>query len=476
MSESDLPQPTPASLPRQPQPLPLPVTLERGGVPFTKEVAFWSIIRNASESISFKEYANYVGMVCGATRDELATVRSRFNLPFVRVEAYELLKAATDLFLKMRCGVHPSKLNWQELADKATIQLGRRVSASELEDSWRGYLGCDGTIPYFDLLRAKFTDLRTSPSDGSALSSFILEERLKHPCLIELIWSYWMEEAMLVQVLNAISLRFQNRRARGEREVLAHLDINPLRPLNNLLWGYIQDEQHRLSITRRAHEYDHAYGLRLLGRAVGELSPVDSRSQFLAAFHRLLHLTARFYQQDDDTTVRADAFPVLNALKEVNIVLGEGGGNQYGDLPSVARGEMLMQQWLLARPEMREFFSSRSSVIYPEPWMERLDSARGLLGMPGPSVLHLHNLATMGERLLLSIRYHPWTGVTDTPEAANWGRSQRSDIQGYIHAYHAVTGVDLSASAVTDRVDARLPSVLIRERLQLNGSSLRRYR
>jgi hypothetical protein len=97
--------------------------------------------------------------------------------------------------------------------------------------------------------------------------------------------------------------------------------------------------------------------------------------------------------------------------------------------------------------------------------MERLESAKTLLGLSGPSVLNMYDLATMGERILLSIRYHPWTGVSDVFEAANWARSFRSDIQGYIHGYHAVTNVDLSATAVTERIDSRLPSLLIRERM-----------
>lgn len=459
MSQSELPEPMQASFPK-----PLPITIQRSDVPLTKEVAFWGVIRNATESIGFRHYQNHIKWVCGATPEEIAHVRTRFNLPFSRVESYELLKAATDLFLKMHCGV-VGDLDWIEIARSAGAQLGRSVSPREMEDAWGSYVGANGTIPYFDLLRAKFGDYGTSNSEASQLCNFILDARLRRPCFIELIWSYWHEEAMLVQVLNAISLRFQNRRGRGDRNYLAQLEIDPLRPLNNLLWGYIQDEQHRLSIVRRAYEYDHHYGLRLVGKAVGELRPADSRSRFLEAFHRLLHITARFYQQDDDTTVRADAFPVLNALKEVNVVIGEGGSNQYGDLPWVARSEMLMQQWILARPEMREFFASRPSVIYPEPWMERLESAKTLLGLSGPSVLHMYNLATMGERILLSIRYHPWTGVSDVFEAANWARSFRSDVQGYIHGYHAVTNVDLSATAVTDRIDARLPSLLIRERM-----------
>ena len=49
-----------------------------------------------------------------------------------------------------------------------------------------------------------------------------------------------------------------------------------------------------------------------------------------------------FYKEDDDTTVIADGFPLLNALRETHLLLAEGAHNQFGDLPSTARAEMLM--------------------------------------------------------------------------------------------------------------------------------------
>lgn len=466
---------------RMGQPDPLLVSLQRPALPLTDEVAFWELIYKTSDALSFGRYEAYIDKVCDGSMRSLPIRK----LPFSRVEAYELLKSATDQFLLEHCGVLSKLSNeeWQELADRAELQLGTPVDGARLEAAWDSYLGRTpgpnrdpnddpddpDLIPYFDLLRNKFRDFSTHNDPNKQLCSFILSERLKRPCLIELIWSYWMEEAMLVQVLNAIALRFQNRRGPGDRKLFANLEIDPLRPLNHLLWGYIQDEQHRLSIARRAYEYDHHYGLRLIGKAVGELAPADSRSSFLGAFHRLLHLASRFYQQDDDTTVRADAFPVLNALKEVNLALGEGGSNQYGDLPWVARSEMMIQQWLLARPEMREFLSARPSAVYPETWMERLESAKTLLGLNSPSVLHMYNLATMGERMLISIRLHPWTKENETIRAANWARRFRSDIQGYIHAYNAATGVDLSAANVTSQLDSRLPSLLMRDRRSVAG-------
>ena len=149
---------------------------------------------------------------------------------------------------------------------------------------------------------------------------------------------------MMVQGLNAISRRFQNVKGPG-RDPFAHIELDPLRPLNNLLWGYIQDEQHRLTVRRRAFEYDHHYGIRMHGTVTKNMQFADSRSKFIEAFHRLLNLVSRFYNQADDMTVNPDAYPVLNGLKEVHMILSEGAHNQYGDLPSTARAEMLMQQW-----------------------------------------------------------------------------------------------------------------------------------
>jgi hypothetical protein len=332
-------------------------------------------------------------------------------------------------------------------------------------------------LPYLALIKRKLPDVGILPlarREEEALCYRIVQEKLTNPCFIELIWSYWHEQGMLVQTLNAISRRFQNVSGRNGRDPLAMLEIGYLRPLNNLLWGYIQDEQHRLSLVRRTYEYDHHYGLTLEGAAVPQLRPADSRSKFLEAFHNLLYLCSVFFRQDDDTTVRADAFPILNALKDVHMLLTMGQHNQFGDLTSTARVEMLMQQWLLARPEFRELLPTRESVVYPEPWMERVDAMKSLQGWMDTSMLHFHDLGVFGEQLLLSIRFIEWSAIDDVAAAGLWARFWRSKIQGYIYAYRTVTGVDLTASP-TESQQARLrvmqPSELMRQRFQ-NGSAV----
>jgi hypothetical protein len=282
---------------------------------------------------------------------------------------------------------------------------------------------------------------------GAGNCSGLLLCKINCPPLLELIWSYWMEQGMLVQGINALSLRFQNRRYPGH-EALQRCDISPLRPLNNIFWGYVQREPDRLSLARRAYEYDHHYGLRMRGAAVPSMAPADSRTRFIEAFHRLLQEANRYYRTAMDTTMNADAFPALNCLRELHLILAEGAHNQFGDLPTTARAEMLIQQWLLARPEVREFLGGRPGVPYPEPWMPHMDTLRGMMNWNDASIRHYRDLAVYGEQLLLSVRYLPWSTVNNSTAAAAWLTFWRPEVQGYLHSYRSVTGVDLGATEV----------------------------
>ena len=465
------------------------VTMRRTAVAPTKDQSLWAVIRNATQGLNFDSFTRFMDVLaCGddevlrgdrpalhrpGTKRTFDSVRGKLCLPFPDIDPYRVLKAAAEVFMMVYCGVSSDTLQGIDLADES-LRFNRIVEPGEIEAIFQDYLvqapdgpgGPVDTLPYLALVRAKLRDVTLtngSAEDRAAMACFgILREKLANPCFLELLWSYWHEEAMLVQTMNAISWRFQNRRRPGtERDPLAALEIDPLRPLNNLLWGFVQDELFRLTLPRRAYEYDHHYGLTLIGKAVRPpVQGADSRSRFLEAFHHLLHLVSIFYKEDDDTTVMADGFPVLNGLKEVHLLLTQGAHNQYGDLPWVARQEMLMMEWLLARPEMREFLPTRVMVAYPEPWMDRVEAMKTLQGWSSTPVLHFRDLGIFGEQVLLSIRFGAWTTVIESESAANWARYWRPEIQGYIHAYRAVTGVDL-----TESVETTQPAVHLRRRL-----------
>lgn len=501
------------------------VGLRRSVTAPTADQPLWSAIRNRTDAIGFNRYAEFIDRllccpqpgkedkgeaVCGAPsdcadKDELNKLgRGTGNLrasdigsPPIQdrmfdlsirpniygVDAYQLLKLATEAFLLFESGV-AIKVPRNALTGEHTVlgpndpvpgeesRLERSVTFAEIENSLEQYLTSVGTVsgkalPY---LKRIVNALIGADSRGEKLPycEAVLRNRFSCPSLIELIWSYWHEEGMLAQTMNAIALRFQNKRGTAERDPLANLEIDPLRPLNNLLWGFIQDEYNRLTVPRRAYEYDHHYGLTLYGKAVPTLRSADSRSKFLEAFHNLLHRAAVFYQEDADTTVISDGFPLLNALKEVHLLLAEGAHNQFGDLPWTARVEMLIMQWLLARPEMREFLRGRAMVPYREPWMGQVDTMKRLQGWTDTTITHFRDLGVFGEQILLSIRYGDWIDVNDQEQARNWARYWKPEIQSYIHAYLAATGVDLAADVTDTRraADRYLqPSVHLRNRL-----------
>jgi hypothetical protein len=458
------------------------VTLKRATVLPTSDQALWARIRNSTNAISFNRYSEFLEVVmCGESpvagadrlnRHQLRKVNRRTALPFPNVDRYRLLKAATEVFLMVHCGVALDDFCDVDL-DEESRRFNRTVRPGALEEEMRNYLvqvsagegRCLDVLPYLGLIRLQLRDVPIVGIDGNDQEAAnvcqgIIAEKLAYPCFLELLWSYWHDEGNLVRTINAIAWRFQNRTsAPPGRDPLITMEIDPLRPLSNLLWGWIQDAQHRLTTLRRNCEYDAEYGLVLASKPGPPICGADSRSRFVESFHNLLSVCAEFFTRDDDTTVIADGFGVLNALKETHIILTQGAHNQYGDLPWTARHEMLMTQWILAQPELRNFLPSRAMVVEPEPWISRVEAMNKLQGWSDVAVLHFRDLAAFGEQLLLSIRFGNWTAEDRPDNAANWARYWRSEIQRYTHAYRAVTGVDLIR-----RADPALPSWHLRRR------------
>jgi hypothetical protein len=452
------------------------VSLDRTDSPATTDELLWEVIKDRTEAITFENYKRFI--------DEVEVGGQLFR----GVDAYTTLKVATRAWLQHEAGVWfdpHAKPPIPDPVDDAFLQThlqlpdvpsGTRaadaVDVKKLRDRYLATLDGDlKVLPYHKLIVDSLGALPIKKAHIVFGDYGISPAQLFRPVMLELIWSYWHEEGMLVQSMNAISRRFQNRRAIGSgQDPLFRLEIDPLRTVNNLIWGYVQDEWNLLTVQRRAYEYQHEYGISLLGKAIPGFDPADSRPRFLTAFHDLLLTCATFYEADDDTTVVADAFGVLNALKDVHPILAEGAHNQFGDLVWTARSEMLVQQWILSRPEFREFLGGRTMVPYREPWMDRVDTMRQLLGWGDASVTHFRDLAVFGERLLLSIRYGNWSVINDSRAAENWARFWRPEVKTYMHSYRAVTGVELGGRAqetIDVSRDGRYvqPSVHLRRRL-----------
>ncbi len=98
-----------------------------------------------------------------------------------------------------------------------------------------------------------------------------------------------------------------------------------------------------------------------------------------------------------------------------------------------------------------------------------VDTVKKLQGWTDVSVMHFRDLGVYGEQILLSVRYGDWIDINDPAQAANWARYWRPEIQSYMHAYRAVTGVDLTTAATSEQtlsLRRTPPSVLLRQRLE----------
>jgi hypothetical protein len=446
----------------------LGVTLHRSASHPTLDTALWAAIKDRTHAISFHCYRQFLNRVLRWEENETlpdAIERRLRDLGAHRlgVTPWHALVLATQTFLLTECGVRIDREHSHHLALNGPGDVARLegpANAGELAERLSQYLGHPPQLPYIRrVVEAAFPEYLQHRQAGHRL----LCDRINEPLLIELIWSYWLEEGMLMQTINAINQRFQNLRGPGDRDPLVNMTVDPLRPVSSLLWDYSRDV-HRLTVAQRAAEYANAYGFHLRGRAVAGIQVADTRSKFLEAFNNLLHQASVFFKEDFQTTIIADGFPLLNALKEVHLILAQGNNNQYGELPFAARAEMLLVQFMLARPEMRDFLQSRVMVPYKEAWMPQVDAMKTLQGWSDVTVTHFRDLAVYGEQLLLSIRYGDWIAVENEHSAKNWARFHKDVLYGYWHAYRAVSGIDVTNP---DAMRSPLPALQPQRRLAM---------
>lgn len=454
----------PVEEPLAPQVPQTTVALVAADPPASEDAILWTFINEITNRLRFDEFHEFVRpRLTGTNGPE-----------WYGTDAYRRLRRLADEFVETAAdplgAIEADKPTVRNELSLATVEAGiaRSYVSSERGDLARPFLRVDtptGTASKTGGARQGKQRGKQAAAVREAVESALTLGQFPLPNVpfVELIWNYWHEEAALVQSMNHILARFQNRRVGPGHSALARFDLNPLLPLRNLLWGFAEDERRRLTVRRRAAEYEYQYGLQLLGRAVPPASLiVESRTQFLEAFHGLLNAGFAFYKERDDKTVDADAFPLLSSLREVHLVLARGAHNQFADLPVTARAEMLTMQWILAQPEMREFLGGPTMVPYEEPWMDRVDTMKTLLGWSDASVTHFFELAVHGEQILLSVRHGRWNESSRTREdAANWALTWRNEIQRYLHAYRTVTGIDLATG-----LDATMPSLLLARRMR----------
>ena len=253
----------------------------------TDDQAVWGAIRHRASAASFTNFEKFIAIIfckwpppAGTNIDGDLEGAHTTLLPengtscYHGSESYNLLKAAAEVFLALQCGIKVrAPFNDDGTAGNMTgpisDEAGRGATNdtfADLEGALQGFVMGNTRLYLHTILNSLHQSNAKSPlcegillaSDTRISPNPTSGERNKEldcfPCMLELIWSYWHEEAMLVQSLNALCLRFQNKRGPRARDPLANLRLDPLRPPNTLLWGYIQDEINRLTVARRAYE------------------------------------------------------------------------------------------------------------------------------------------------------------------------------------------------------------------------------
>jgi hypothetical protein len=103
-------------------------------------------------------------------------------------------------------------------------------------------------------------------------------------------------------------------------------------------------------------------------------------------------------------------------------------------------------------------------VLYKAPWESQVDAMKTLQGWNNGSIAYWVDLAEYGEKLLLLARYHYWPGVDNDVAVKDIIRQAKPQVLGFISAYRAVTGFDLTNA---DAIGTTIPAIDLQSRLAL---------
>ena len=372
--------------------------------PFSADQELWFFIRRLTERMRFAEFHEFV---------QPRMVGAR-GIDWTDTGAYELLQRLSIRFLQIaadpqRAVANPRDPSFGEISPNTARAgvLGSYVSDEDL-DLAQPFLGFDGVLtgPFDpfpddddeDPVRRRLRNGNGNGHHGdghgddararaeqslraAGRRGLVTQFPLPNVPFVELIWAYWMDECGLAQTMNLILARFQNRRIGGGRDVLSRFNANPLLPIANLLWGFAEAEEGRLTVRRRAAEYRNMYGLPMQGKAVPPASAwIDDRSQFLSAFHNLLNATYRLLQgarrQDRGRRRVPAAVEPAGAAPRPGLRRA-----QPVPCPRPAHPAGVPRDAVDPRPaRVREFLGGPTMVPQEEQWMDRVDTMKELQG------------------------------------------------------------------------------------------------
>ena len=303
----------------------------------------------------------------------------------------------------------------EESDARDVAELARESTVAPLQRRWDSIAGEGVALDFLRVAAIVDEELARVPADDDlyrTVKSRIqqLVESRSDP--LELMWSYWHDAMHLEQTTAAV----------------ARLGGLPSDSIAGRLLSGMQADASRLSAARRMEAYAAAYGIE------SGPSSQDShfrQARFTSALSTLFDRATNFFREDDDTTLSADALPLLHALDDLHGLLSDAGDPRLELVVRSTRRDMLVELYALNRPELRPMFPVHPNVTVPEPWMAVVDAVAILEGWTQVSAAFFAELARLGERILLSVRLCDWARVGDCEQAAAWARSWRRAVQIY---------------------------------------------
>lgn len=271
------------------------------------------------------------------------------------------------------------------------------------------------------------------------------------PLFVEPIWSFWQDASQLLLVTRAVVGQLLGVAASQSGELgLGDLRASLPTGLAAVLREWFDKTGEDPGDYQRAEVYRRFYGL-LPALSVG---PGPTQSPIIELSHAAL-VEAAGVDRFTDGANTYEAGRLAPLLRQVHVALAEavsqpvqGGATvdvlrRFVALQSVGREDMLIAQWIMNQPEVRDAgLQSLVLVAYPEMWMATLDAARARLGMLGALSVYHDELARSAEALLLSIRFADPRAIDDA-FALDWARFWRPEVRTYLGAFRRVTGGDI---------------------------------
>lgn len=448
------------------------VTLKSETTPYTKDQIIWVAIRKGAKNASYVGFEDFVrNKLCAAPNANipiinatLSPIREGAN-SYAWQHTYPFIKAAATLYLEQ------SKLEDafdQPFVSEEMRRLGDPNITTgqlmlDLKDHLQQIVGSDGlTLPYLngviERVVSNLVNITASSRTNCPTWSFI-KHRLESPPMYDLIWNYWMSLAGLTETMNAV-VDCYRRKSNERTALLSDVRFDLLRPIGNLLSGYARDTEIPITHEEYLVELQAQYGLVLPEHAGLDIQPTQTDTSFLGALHNVIGGSGKLLRDRLNKTLSIDTHSLGRTLGNMNVRLAMGAHNQLWEVTRRIRRDMLVQQWILSRPEVTEFLRVPAMVDMKEGWMSALAAYRdrknqqswstarsgnygNVSGNSSQSALvvqQFHRLACKSEIMVLGARWGGWSDEDLVGKSAEgWLNEVQHDIKDYISDYREVT-------------------------------------